>query len=46
MEIMVFYHKLWNPVQKRGISQKGLSKRTGASSATLTKMRKGEYVRL
>lgn len=43
---MVFYHKLWKKVEEKGITQNELAKRTGVSTATLTKMRKGEYVSL
>lgn len=43
---MVYYHKLWAKVTEKGLTQKALALRTGVSSATLTKMRKGEYVSL
>ena len=43
---MVYYYKLWNLLKEKGISQKEIANRTGVSSATLTKIRKGEYVSL
>ena len=43
---MVYYHKLWAMMEQKNITQKQLMERTGVSSATLTKMRKGEYVSL
>ena len=43
---MVYYYKLWNLLKEKGISQKEIANRTGVSSATLAKMRKGEYVSL
>ncbi len=43
---MVYYHKLWAKMSENALAQKALAARTGVSSATLTKMRKEEYVSL
>jgi len=43
---MVFYYKMWDLVKEKGISHNELSILAGVSKATLTKMRKDQYVSL
>lgn len=43
---MVYYHKMWSLMKDKNVTQRELANGTGVSTATLTKMRKGEYVSL
>lgn len=40
----IYYYKLWEKLNAENLSQNELSRLTGISSATITKMRNGEYV--
>lgn len=42
----IYYHKLWDMLNKKGISQKDLQKNANIAPATFTQMRKGQSVSL